>query len=103
MAFHREESGSFGRRKFTGPPPERASQGPTPIAERCLVEVFSMSDTKTLKFFIVPQKVGTHFRDYQQIESGSSLGQALMGRKVGDMVKVGDNSFMVKRVERLRL
>jgi hypothetical protein len=103
MAFHREESGFFGRRKHAGAQPERTSQGPLPIAERCLVEVFSMSDTKTLKFFIVPQKVGTHFREYQQIESGSALGQALMGRKVGDMVKVGESSFMVKRVERLRV
>ena len=38
-----------------------------------------------------------------KISDESPIGKALMGKKVGDLIKVGENSFMVKRVERLRL
>lgn len=103
MVHHKDKKHPFAGKEDFRAPENQAAQSMMPIAERCLVEVFSMSDTRTLKFFMVPQKVGTHFRDYQQIETGSTLGQQLIGRKVGDMIKLGENSFMIKRVERLRL
>lgn len=103
MVHHKHKKPPFTGKEDFRIPEKQAAQSMMPIAERCLVEVFSMSDTRTLKFFMVPQKVGTHFRDYQQIESGSTLGQQLIGRKVGDVIKVGENSFMIKRVERLQL